>query len=54
MRLAVAIQEARTALKLSWRYMQAFEEEAAQLYSEPMDIDQMLSYLRRSRSLRSR
>ena len=49
-----AIQEARTALKLSWRYMQAFEEEAAQLYSEPMDIDQMLSYLRRSRSLRSR
>ena len=29
----VAIQEARTALKLSWRYIQAFEEEAAQLYS---------------------
>jgi predicted ATPase len=38
-----AIQEARTTLKLSWRYMQAFEEEAAQLYSQAMDIDQMLS-----------
>jgi Domain of unknown function (DUF932) len=38
-----AIQEARTTLKLSWRYMQAFEEEAAQLYSQAMDIDQMIS-----------
>ena len=26
-----AIQEARTALKLSWRYMEAFEDEAAAL-----------------------
>jgi hypothetical protein len=34
-----AIREARTALKLSWRYIQAFEEEAAQLYSQSMDID---------------
>jgi phage/plasmid-like protein (TIGR03299 family) len=34
-----SIQEARTALKLSWRYMAAFEEEAAQLYSQPMDDD---------------
>jgi hypothetical protein len=49
-----AIQEARAALKLSWRYVQAFEAEAAQLYAQPMDIDQVLSYLRRSRSLRSR
>ena len=40
----VAIQEARTALKLSWRYKQAFEEEAAQLYSQSMDIDQMRQF----------
>jgi phage/plasmid-like protein (TIGR03299 family) len=39
-----AIQEARTALKLSWRYVQAFEEEAAQLYSLPMDIGQMRDF----------
>jgi phage/plasmid-like protein (TIGR03299 family) len=39
-----SIQEARTALKLSWRYMQAFEEEAAQLYSQPMDNDQMREF----------
>jgi len=39
-----AIQEARTALKLSWRYVQAFEDEAAQLYSQPMDIDQMRDF----------
>jgi Domain of unknown function (DUF932) len=39
-----AIQEARTTLKLSWRYMQAFESEAAQLYSQPMDIDQMREF----------
>jgi phage/plasmid-like protein (TIGR03299 family) len=39
-----AIQEARTTLKLSWRYMQAFEEEAAQLYSQAMDIDQMRDF----------
>ena len=39
-----AIQEARTALKLSWRYMQAFEEEAAQLYSQPMELDQMRQF----------
>jgi phage/plasmid-like protein (TIGR03299 family) len=39
-----AIQEARTALKLSWRYMQAFEHEAAQLYAQPMDLDQMRAF----------
>lgn len=36
-----AIQEARNALKLSWRYIQAFEDQAAQLYAAPMDTDDM-------------
>jgi phage/plasmid-like protein (TIGR03299 family) len=36
-----AIQEARNALKLSWRYIEAFEEEAAKLYGQPMDTDQV-------------
>jgi Domain of unknown function (DUF932) len=35
-----AIQEARNALKLSWRYIDAFETEAAWLYAQPMDTDQ--------------
>ena len=39
-----AIQEARTTLKLSWRYKHAFESEAAQLYSQAMDIDQMREF----------
>ena len=39
-----AIQEARAALKLSWRYVQAFEAEAAQLYAQPMDIDQVRDF----------
>ncbi|WP_040624575.1 DUF932 domain-containing protein, partial [Mycobacterium parascrofulaceum] len=39
-----AIQEARNALKLSWRYIQAFEAEAAALYAAPMDTDQMRSF----------
>jgi hypothetical protein len=34
-----AIQEARNALKLSWRYIDAFETEAAWLYAQPMDTD---------------
>ena len=38
---AVAMQEARRALKLSWRYVEAFEQEAAALYAAPMDLDQM-------------
>jgi phage/plasmid-like protein (TIGR03299 family) len=38
---SVALQEARRALKLSWRYAQAFEEEAAALYATPMDLDDM-------------
>ena len=36
-----SIQEARNALKLSWRYVEAFEAEAAQLYATPMDTEQM-------------
>jgi phage/plasmid-like protein (TIGR03299 family) len=36
-----AIQEARNALKLSWRYIEAFEEEAAKLYAQPMDTEQV-------------
>lgn len=36
-----SIAEARNALKLSWRYVEAFEAEAAQLYATPMDTEQM-------------
>ena len=39
-----AIQEARDALKLSWRYIEAFEAEAAKLYAAPMDTDQMREF----------
>lgn len=35
------IQQARDALKLSWRYMEAFETEAAKLYAQPMDTEQI-------------
>ena len=35
-----AIQEARSALRLSWRYIDAFEAEAAALYATPMDVDE--------------
>ena len=38
-----AINEARTALGLSWRYMEAFETEAAALYAQPMDVDEVIS-----------
>ena len=38
---SVALQEARRALKLSSRYMAAFEDEAAALYAAPMDLDEM-------------
>lgn len=40
----VAIQEARDALKLSWRYIEAFEAEAAALYAAPMDTEQMRDF----------
>ena len=36
-----AIQQARNALKLSWRYVEAFEAEAAKLYAQPMDTEQV-------------
>jgi phage/plasmid-like protein (TIGR03299 family) len=36
-----SIAEARAALKLSWRYIDAFEAEAAALYATPMDTDEM-------------
>jgi phage/plasmid-like protein (TIGR03299 family) len=36
-----AVQEARDALKLSWRYIEAFEAEAAKLYAAPMDTEQV-------------
>ncbi|MGD9620591.1 MAG: DUF932 domain-containing protein [Mycolicibacterium sp.] len=39
-----AIHEARTALGLSWRYMDAFENAAAALYAEPMEADQMREF----------
>lgn len=42
----VAIQEAREALKLSWRYIEAFEDEVAALYATPMDTDQVASFAR--------
>ena len=34
-----AIQEARTALRLSWRYIEAFEAEAAKLYATAMETE---------------
>jgi hypothetical protein len=30
-------------LKLSWRYVEAFEAEAAALYAAPMDVDEVIS-----------
>jgi len=43
----VAIQEARTALALAWRYMDAFETEAAALYAAPMELDAMRDFAAR-------
>lgn len=39
-----AILEARNALKLTWRYVEAFEAEAAALYAEPMDTDEVRTF----------
>ena len=39
-----AINEARIALGLSWRYMEAFETEAAELYAAPMDVDEVRDF----------
>ena len=38
-----AIQDARNALGLTWRYMDAFEAEAAALYAAPMELDEVIS-----------
>lgn len=43
----VAIQEARTALGLAWRYMDAFEQQAAQLYAQAMDTEDMRRFATR-------
>jgi Domain of unknown function (DUF932) len=40
----VAIQEARNALGLTWRYIDAFEGEAAKLYAAPMDVEQVRGF----------
>jgi hypothetical protein len=38
----------RSALPpLSWRYVEAFEAEAAQLYSQAMDLDEMRQFATR-------
>lgn len=42
----VAIAEARQALKLAWRYVDAFEAEAAALYAQTMDTDEMRAFAR--------
>jgi hypothetical protein len=39
-----AIQEARNALKLSWRYVEAFQAEVAKLYAQPMDTEQVRDF----------
>jgi phage/plasmid-like protein (TIGR03299 family) len=36
-----SIAEVRAKLKLTWRYIEAFETEAAALYAQPMDTDEM-------------
>jgi phage/plasmid-like protein (TIGR03299 family) len=43
----LAIQEAREALKLSWRYIEAFEAEAAELYATAMDVEQASRFARK-------
>ena len=35
------------ALKLSWRYVEAFESEAAQLYAQAMELEQMRDFAMR-------
>jgi phage/plasmid-like protein (TIGR03299 family) len=39
-----SIQEARNALKLTWRYIEEFETQARALYDQPMDDDQMREF----------
>lgn len=42
-----AIQQARNTLGLTWRYMEAFEAEAAALYAAAMDVDEMRDFATR-------
>jgi phage/plasmid-like protein (TIGR03299 family) len=42
-----AIQHARAALRLSWRYIAEFKQEAAALYAAPMDVGEMQAFTRR-------
>ena len=39
-----ALQEARRTLKLSWRYVEAFETESAQLYAQAIYLDEMRQF----------
>lgn len=39
-----AINEARNVLKLTWRYVEAFEAEAAALYAQPMELEQVRTF----------
>lgn len=39
-----AIEEARAKLRLSWRYIEAFEAEAAALYAAAMDVDEVRDF----------
>ena len=39
-----ALEEARRTLKLSWRYVEAFETESAQLYAQAMYLDEMRQF----------
>ncbi len=43
----VAIHDARSALGLAWRYMDAFEAEAAALYAQTMELDEMRDFATR-------
>jgi Domain of unknown function (DUF932) len=38
------LREARTALGLSWRYIEEFEAQAAALYAAPMDVDEVRDF----------
>jgi phage/plasmid-like protein (TIGR03299 family) len=43
----IAIQQAREALKLAWHYLDVFQAEAANLYAQPMDTDEVRAFANR-------
>lgn len=43
----IAIQQAREALRLAWRYLDVFQAEAANLYATPMDTDEVRAFANR-------